>query len=83
MSASIPLVITLIRLIQGYVKIDIFGIFKGKRNKNVKSKNPAGESLLHEGGLMRTMTKEQEFEWLEKRILETVRTQILINRGYF
>jgi hypothetical protein len=75
MTASLPLGITLIRLLQGYSKIDICSWCKKKKSIMYKKtlSVSASENLLHEGGLYRASTKAEEFEWLEKRILETVK----------
>lgn len=70
MTASLPLGISLLRLLQGYSKIDICSLCKKKQM--IKYKGSASENLLNEGGLYRTSSKAEEFEWLEKRILETV-----------
>jgi hypothetical protein len=80
MTCSIPLVITLLRIFQGYVRADFWNACKKKKN----SKN-GRESLLSEGGMTsnkpgagitRNLTKQQEFEWLERKILENVTNTI-------
>lgn len=80
MTCTVGFVQTVIRLIQGYARIDFKNLCCRccKRNKLGLINGP-GESLINEGGLQRKMTKTQEFEWLEQRVLETVRSQRYYN----
>lgn len=60
------MIITILRLFQGYLKLDLWNRMKrqvkpGKRDSLFSSKNK-----------LRNWTKTEKFEWLEKKVLETV-----------
>jgi hypothetical protein len=73
MTCSGSLVQIVLRLISGYVKVDLKKFCKRCCKKNQTSDRRGNrESLLNDFGLVRQVTKAQEFEWLEQRVLETV-----------
>jgi hypothetical protein len=61
-----------LRLIQGHVKINFWN---NRNNRKVKIAKETLEESVNDmkTGLIRTMTKAEEFEWLEKKVLETVK----------
>jgi len=66
MTSSIPLVVALVRIWQGYAKFDIWKWCKKRKVAYAR------DSLMSEGGLGASLTRPDEFEWLEKKILENV-----------
>jgi hypothetical protein len=74
MTCSGSLVQIVFRLISGYVKIDLKNFCRKCCKKNqVRAENRESLILSNELGLERKVTTAQEFEWLEQRVLETVR----------
>jgi hypothetical protein len=66
MSASVSLVVTTIRIIQGYSKTDCLKLCKKKKKKNM------GETLL-------VNEKIKEFSWMEKKVLEHVILKLILS----
>jgi hypothetical protein len=61
------LVVTIIRIYQGYSKTDFFKLCK----KKVHYRN-FGESLLSKTHPELVKNKQEEFAWIEKKVLENV-----------
>lgn len=70
MTVSANIFLCVIRILQGYMKIDIFSLCS-KKQKQGKVKHFARDSLMP-SELVRGDTKSDEFQWLEKSIMENV-----------
>ncbi len=75
MAASIPLALTLLRLFQGYIKINFWNLFNKDRQNGILNEIDFNDPLVDKKEKIRqAMTQTEQFAWLEKRILETVIT---------